>query len=117
MRLADAIDEFHLQRNDGHRGNRLRQQFERAVQYRRIEDHPVEFRGGHGRCGSDPSGLHAGGRQWHRCQLVGIDSGLDNGRLVQPEAIAKFGKEACLRLVAQPVDVADAHRELERQPA
>ena len=43
MRLADAVDQFHLQRNDRHRRQRLGQQLERAIEDRRIEDRAVEF--------------------------------------------------------------------------
>ena len=37
--LADAVDHLHLQRNDRHRGEALRQQLERPVEDGVVEDH------------------------------------------------------------------------------
>ena len=72
--LANAPDQLHLQRDDGHGGERLGQQLQRAVEDGRVEDGAVEGRpgnrlarwgrgarplpAGHGRCSNSRRFLH-----------------------------------------------------------
>ena len=56
-------------------------------------------------------GRAAGRWQRHRRQFIGIDGRADDRGLVEAEALAELGEEACLGLVAQPVGIAHADRE------
>ena len=112
--VADAIDHAHLQRHDGHGGEVLRQELQRAIQYRIIDDHLVDGFGGHRLqrrrqgAASGPGG-HDGGRR--RSRLGGGHGGAGIQRA--PQGI----EEDALPIVDGPVRLAYARRHLERQGA
>ena len=109
--LADPVDHLHLQRDDGHRRQRLRQQLERAVEDRVVEDHLVEL-GGVGRhCRHDRAVERRTGER-HAGHGVRLPrEGLRRAR-VEAERLREPLQELAFRRRRGAVGIADAHRHL-----
>ena len=136
MRLANAVHHLHLQRDDGHGRPGLRQQLQRSVEQRVVEDGFVQLGigragergGGRGRCrgwccsgGIGPSACHArrrpgrgrgGGLLHHIHQRIGIV--LKRRRLLRTQLQRGLQRGQKLRLCRRlpPIHIAHAHGHL-----
>jgi hypothetical protein len=111
VRLTDAIDELHLQRNDRHRRERLRQQLDRTVHDRVIQDVLVHFGIRH---------RASGGNRRTRCKRRSCDGiclthDFRGFPRIEPQRVSQFEQELLLGGTRDTVRIADADGHLVRQ--
>ncbi len=105
VRLADAIDELHLQRNDRHRRKRLRQQLDRTVHDRVIQDVLVHLGIGHRARRSSCRGA-CGDRRG--CNRVGFTHDLGGLPSIELQRLSQVFQKLLLGRTRNAIGIADA---------
>ncbi len=117
--LADAVDQLHLQRNDGQRGQVLRQQLQCAVQDGRVQDRGIQASVVHPGCARRHRRRRCQRRAAGGCgcgcragQRLGLLVKVAGHRPVQPQQAVELREKVAFGGRLRAIGIAHAHRHL-----